>query len=333
MTVPVPNGANEHYAAAQARVAAMAGAFVPESQLTGAEVRQRAALAPVRRADAGTLADLRQFGKAISGVRRSNYRGERADAVRTNLSRDLQRLLDAGDRTLWVDEPAAFGGFGFAGPLGRYNEDTLRFFTVLSLLEEGAVLTPFRRGTPRPTLWEIGGGWGGFAHAVRTICPLATHLVTGSEEQLLLSATYVATLHPQARLRFYDPASPAAFWEQWDEVDVAFAPDGIVPGHDAATAALPVPRLELVVDLGQLERMDESRVARHVRTAWTTGARFILSLSGTRDDKAAGEPPTPVTPVVDRYYWRHPLSTPKYLDRRFVVRRGTCLLGWRRLHA
>jgi hypothetical protein len=96
------------------------------------------------RADAETVADLRRFGKAISGVRRSNYRGERAEVVKQRLDRDRLKLLEHGDPALWVNEPAVLGGFGLHSDRVFFNEDTLRFFRVACLLNDAALLCSFR---------------------------------------------------------------------------------------------------------------------------------------------------------------------------------------------
>ena len=183
---------------------------------------------------------------------------------------DVRRLLARGNPALWVDEPAALGAFGFNFDKKRFNEDTLRSFRVISLLEDAALLGEFRRASPRPTVWEIGGGWGGFAYHFKTLCPDVTYLITGRPELFLLSAVYLMTLFPGARFRFYDPGDPDAFWRDWSSVDFAFAPECLVPRMQ------PRP-LALTIDMMALERMSASRVCLHVQRAYDLGSRYFAS--------------------------------------------------------
>jgi hypothetical protein len=281
----------------------------------------------LRDATPDVIAELREFSKPITGVRRSHYKGPRADGLREGLEKELQRLLEKGDRSLFVDEPFALGGFGFESFGVRYNEDTLRFFRVTSLLHDAALLPDLRDATARQTVWEIGGGWGGLAFQLKTVCPNVTYLMTGDPDLYLISAVYLQTMFPDAAVRFYDPADPAAFWRDWERVDFAFAPADVV-------ASLEPQRLLLTVDMMALERMEPARVEQHVRRAHDLGCRYFFTVC----PPAGSEDAVDVEPVVDRWYWRHPVSTPAGLTKRLALgppKRGntphTYRLGWRRL--
>ena len=295
-----------------------------DTSLTPAEQQVLSALSPLWDADPETIANLRRHTAAVGLARPQDYEGAAALRIHQRLDRDLRRLFKMGDQALWVGEPAALGGFGVTGLAPLYNADTVRGFRVLSLLQDAAVLRHFR-GAGRRTVWEIGGGWGGFAYQFTRACPNVTYLITAMPALLLASAVYLMTLCPGARIRFYDPAAPDAFWRNWDEVDFAFAPESRVAG-------MPASGLDLAVDLGALEQMSPSRVASHVQRAHDLRATYFFSTyaSATGD----GAPPSAVEPAVERLYWRHPVSAPAYLDRRLAVPAGTSyLLGWRRLHA
>jgi hypothetical protein len=264
-------------------------------------------------------------------VRRSYYRGPRAEDARLKLEKDLERLLEKGEPSLLVDEPPVLGGYGFYGFGKVYNEDTLRFFRVMSLLHDAALMKDLRRPGPRRTVWEIGGGWGGFAYQFKSLCPDVTYLITGMPELFLVSAVYLRTLFPGARFRFYDEAQPDAFWQDWDQVDFAFAPEHVV-GH------MHPPRLELAIDVMTLEHQSAARIEMHVRRAHELGCRYFFSVCPVGDPDPAVA--SPVAPVVDRWYWLHPVSTPAGLVKRLALgteKRGTVehtyRLGWRRLHA
>jgi hypothetical protein len=318
--VRAASAAYESYRRAAAEILPMTS-DVPEDETRSSQERELLAdLGELWRADAETVADLRRFGKTISGVRRSNYKGERAELVKQRLNRDRLKLLERGDSALWVNEPAVLGGFGLHSDDVFFNEDTLRFFRIVCLLSDAALLREFRVRTPRPTLWEIGGGWGGFAHYFKTLFPDVTYLITAPPILLLLSATYLMTLFPDARFRFFQPANPAAFWRDWDGTDFAFAPDSTID-------QLRPLNVVMTVDIGMLERMNAARVSAHVQRAFDVDCRYLLSVCA--DDGAQNA--SIVRSAVESRYWPHPMAARAYLDRHLLVRSGAFLLAWKRL--
>jgi hypothetical protein len=329
---PVAPAAPDVYARfvdVRARVRGMRLPEAGDTNATPSERRMFAALDGLWEAGPEVVARLRRCGEAVTGVRASDYENAKPSA-QARLEHELARLLEHGD-TLWRDEPTTLGGFGFDGLGRRYNEDTLRFFRVMSLLEDAGVLKDFRGGGSRRTVWEIGGGWGGFAYHFKSVCPDVTYLITGAPEQLLLSASYVRTQFPAADVRFYDPLHQDAFWQDWARADFAFAPD-------SAVADLQPPSLMLTVDVAALERMSPARIGLRVARAHALGSRYFVSVCPA--DEPDPELGSHVRPAVERWYWPHPLSAPQHLAKRFAVRGGrqtpyrrTYLLGWRRLHA
>ena len=318
--VRAASAAYQSYQRARAELLPMTAPVPDDAALTSSERELLADLDELWRADAETIADLRQFGKAISGVRRSNYRGERAEAVKLRLDRDRVKLLEHGDPTLWVNEPAILGGFGLQSDNVFYNEDTLRFFRIVCLLNDAALVREFRARTPRATVWEIGGGWGGFAHYFKTLFPDVTYLITAPPTVLLLSATYLMTLFPDAGFRFFQPSNPAAFWCDWESIDFAFAPDN-------AIGLLRPVSVGLTLDIGMLERMNAPRIGAHVQRAFDLDCRYLLSVC--LDDETQST--SIVRSAIDSRYWPHPMAAPAYLDRHLLVRSGAFLLAWKRL--
>jgi hypothetical protein len=298
-------------------------------ELSSAETGLLKGLADMWDATPKAIADLRLRSKDISAVRRSQYTGERADLLKARFERELQRLLDKGEPELLIDEPAALGGFGFRGFGKVYNEDTLRFFRMTSLLQDAALLKDFRLPGRRRTVWEIGGGWGGLAFQFKTLCPDVTYLITGQAEMFLVSAVYLMTVFPRARVRFYDPAAPDDFWRDWDQIDFAFAPECIV-------ARMRPPSLDLVLDMMTLERMTPARIEQHVEVAYRQECRYVLSACPVGEPDPAFA--VPVNPALEARYWLHPVSTPAGLHKRLALPLAgrdpvdrTYRLGWRRL--
>ena len=327
-----------HYHQVREWVRAMQPCDRSPDDLTDGERHMLASLDPLWEADRDTIADLRHHAKAITGVRRSDYSGPKGETIRARIGRDLLAVVERGDPALSIEEPPALGGFGFHarvnGHTKRFNEDTLRFYRVLSLLQDAAVLHDFHKSATRRVVWEIGGGWGGFAYQFKTLCPNVTYLITGPSTLLLLSGVYLKTLFPSASFRFYEPERPDAFWCESSTVDFAFAPE-------SAVASLRTPTPDLTLDLMSLETMSPARIECHVRRAHELGSRYFFSVC------PVGEPPigtaSPVRSVIERFYWQHPVSAPFYLGKRLALRavkaggsRGaierTYLLGWRRLH-
>ena len=309
-----------HYLRARTHIEAMR-AVEPGGGLTADEQQMLSAFEPLWAADRWTIASLRREAAAAGVARHEEYVGPGADGAQRRLDKDLRRLFKMGEPALWIDEPAALGGFGVTGRGGLYNDDTVRFYRVLSLMQDAAVLRHFR-GRTRKTVWEIGGGWGGFAYQFTRVCPNVTYLITAAPSLLLASAAYLMTLRPDAGVRFYDPARPDDFWADWNSVDFAFAPESVVetmrpPSSDLA--------LDLVVDMGTLDRMTTARAAAHVQRAYALASTYFFSIC---------DPAAAVRAAVETLYWPHPVSAPLYLQRRLAVPAGTSyLLGWRRLHA
>ena len=318
--VRAASAAYESYQRARAEILPMTTDVTGDAALTSPERELLADLDELWRADAETIADLRQFGKAISGVRRSNYKSERAQLVKLHLDRDRLKLLEHGDPALWVNEPAILGGFGLQSDNVFYNEDTLRFFRIVCLLNDAALVREFRGRTPRATFWEIGGGWGGFAHYFKTLFPDVTYLITAPPTLLLLSATYLMTLFPEARFRFFQPSNPAAFGCDWDRTDFAFAPD-------TAIDLLHPVNVGLTLDIGMLQRMNALRTGAYVQRAFDLDCRYLLSVC--LDDEAQST--SIVRSAIEARYWAHPMAARAYLDRHLLVRSGAFLLAWKRL--
>ena len=137
--VRAASAAYDSYRRAAAEILPMTS-DVSDGNRTSLERELLADLEELWRADAETVADLRRFGKTISGVRRSNYKGERAELVKQRLDRDRLKLLEHVDPALWVNEPEVLGGFGLRSDNVFYNEDTLRFFRIACLLNDAGLL-------------------------------------------------------------------------------------------------------------------------------------------------------------------------------------------------
>jgi putative sugar O-methyltransferase len=222
------------------------------------------------------------------------------------------------------------GGFGYEMRGELYNEDTLRFFAALVALQDGALLADYRHATQRRLVWEIGGGWGGFAYQFKTVCPNVTYLITGIPEVLLVSAVYLTALFPAARCRFYDESAGDGLWDDWESLDFVFVPESAVP-------TLRPPRLDLAVDIMTLVQMRPERVCAHIRRAFDSESRYFYSLLPRR---AKARESAMVWRAVERFYWPQPVPARDDPDPGLPSNADAVknieyvhLVGWRRVRA
>ena len=296
--------------------------------LTDVEQRMVAALADLWNASPDTIATLRRRCGPMGGTCAGDYDAAASDFA-TRLKRELSTLRRQGPRDLFVQEPKALGGFGFEKRGELYNEDTLRFFKALVALHDGAVLQPCRdTTTDRHLVWEIGGGWGGFAHQLKTVCPNVTYVITGIPETFLVSAVYLNAVFPGARCRFVTEPS-TDLWHHWDELDFIFAPESALP-------VLQPPRLDLTIDIMALRAMSVERTRFHVQRAFDLECPYLYSLMPPQSEaEQAG-----VWGVVERLYWPHPIPARREQWARPVIgvepgpppeTEEAHLVGWRRI--
>jgi hypothetical protein len=320
--------AYEDYLCVRERVRRMSGR--PDRAtvvLTDAEQQAVRALAHLWDATPATIARLRQWCEPISGVRASDY-DVAASAMTLGLKRELWMLRREGVGELFVQEPPVLGGFGFNRRGEQYNEDTMKFFNALVALQDGAVLAPCREAAGRRLVWEIGGGWGGFAYQFKTLCPNVTYLITGMPDLFLVSAVYLMTVFPGARFRFYGESSTDDFWHGWEDVDFLFAPEAALP-------ALRPPPIDLTLDIMALPMMGSSRVQCHVQRAFDFGARYFYSLL---PGSSVGNGRPVVWNSIERLYWPHPVpargtnqSAADAESRLVPYSDYAHLVGWRRM--
>ena len=282
-----------------------------------------AALAPLWDADRETIACLRRWCEPITGVRAGDYDAPSEPLIR-KLQREVMSLSSHRGTELLVAEPPALGGFGVLRGGRRLNEDTLRWFAAAIALQDGGVLGQFRGDAPRQLVWEIGGGWGGFAYAFKTLCPNVTYLITGVPEMLLVSAVYLMTVFPGARCRFVEPGG-APSRDSWQDADFVFAPESALSSWRPGPVAL-------TLDVMALRTMDAGRVQAYVQHAYDSGSLFFYSMLPS---PSAPDDASHVWAAIGRSYWLHPVPPrgiegvafpPQAADDGYAH-----LVGWRRM--
>lgn len=232
----------------------------------------------------------------VTGIRVYEYRSHR-DRYRQQIEGKLRALMEvAGSRDLWVPEPRALGAFGFEIDGDLVNLDTLKYFEVLLAMERAALLGDFRDSGERRVAWEIGAGWGGFPLRFKTICPNTTYVITDFPELYLYSATYLKTMFPDARVRFYGDVPDEELFNGWEELDFVFLP------HTRLDLVTP-PRLDLAINMVSFQEMSSANVEAYIRHAFQRGCPYVYSLN--RERSLYNPELIGVRRILDRYYWPH----------------------------
>jgi hypothetical protein len=233
---------------------------------------------------------LRHHAFHITGVRPYDYRG--SGDQRTYFERRLRALVAlAGDDRLLVGEHDALGGFGFTIDGRRHNVDTLKFFEVLVGMRQSGMLAAFDATDRRRTVLEIGAGWGGFAYQFKTLFPATTYVIVDFPELFLFSATYLMTLFPDARVRFW--RSGERIVDPPHEADFVF-----VPAQHAAAVREAQP--DLLVNLVSFQEMTTSQVETYTELAAESGCAALYSLN--RDRSAYNDEIDSVGAILSRWY-------------------------------
>ncbi len=292
--------------------------------VSDAERRMATALAPLWHADRATVATLRRWCDPLNGAP-SPQAADIPDDVVDRLRRQVTILRKQERADFIVPDVATLGACSVMVSDELHSEDSIKFALAATALQDGAVFTAFRAASYRRVVWEIGGGWGGFARHFKALCPNVTYVITGRPERLLVSAVYLMAAFPDANCRLHLESAGEDTWSDWEQVDFVFAVDG-------TGDTLRPPRVDLTIDLGELMLMTPSRVSMHVERAYEWGSTYFYSLLPA---PAVTGPASP-WPVIERWYWPQPI--PQRTERSTVYTRiidstrdVAHLVGWRRM--
>jgi hypothetical protein len=241
---------------------------------------------------------LRHHCYQVTGIWPYHYRTHR-DVARDQHRAKLDALFELGGSDLFVPESPELGGFGFAFEEGLVNIDTLKFFEALLALERGEVLGGFRDASERGVVWEIGAGWGGFAYQFKSLFPNVTYVITDLPQLFLYSATYLATLFPDAKIHFHTGEHSLFDSNEWLHHDFVFVPN-------TALEAIAPPRVDLAVNMVSFQEMTTEQVERYVEHAHELGTPFLYSLN--RERSTYNPTLRGVSAIVREHYWPHEIT-------------------------
>lgn len=220
------------------------------------------------------VAKLRHHAFQITGIRPYDYRVAGDERARLFEER-LRALAQLGGEDLVVPEHASLGGFGYRIDGRLFNLDTIKFLEVMVGLKESGALDALARVKHRKVVWEIGGGWGGFAYQFKTLRPDVTYVITDLPELFLFSATYLRTVFPDARALVIAPGTPSATRQRWREYDFVFVPN-------TRAADLTGFKPHLTVNIASFQEMTSAQVAGYVALAARGRCPWIYSLNRER---------------------------------------------------
>jgi putative sugar O-methyltransferase len=272
---------------------------------------------------------LRHHTHHVTGLRPYEYRSNYGRAQSRFRDKLTALVNEAGGRGLFIPESDVLGGFGHDLDGERVNLDTLKFFEVLIVLERGAVLQEFRDNPERRLVWEIGAGWGGFPYVFKTLCRNVTYVITDLPELFLFSGTYLATVFPDARFRFFGDVPADRLFDRWEDYDFIFVPDTF---HESVRPE----RVDLTINMVSFQEMTTAQVTAYVRRAAQLGSPFLYSLN--RDRSSYNRELSSVWSIIEQYYWPHdyrvlPVGYTKMLDEVPTApeRDYKHTIGWKRI--
>lgn len=237
---------------------------------------------------------LREHCYHLTGLRSYDYREHHAHRAAPFIRKvEMLSACDTGARTLFVPEARALGGFGFETPWGLVNIDTLKFYEVLIGCDRAGAIDAIRQlATPRVV--EIGGGWGGFAYQWKTLFPSTRYIIVDFPGTILFSATYLASLFPDARLFFHSGLQGDAKRLADGMYDFAFVP------HFAWDDLAETLSADLLINIASFQEMTSDQVRGYVQGATQMGVPTLYSLN--RDRSLHNAELTTVSSLVSEWY-------------------------------
>lgn len=147
------------------------------------------------------ISKLRDHCHWITGVRSYDYKNHHLSMANLYKSKyDVLRTLDP--KLEFFGENRVLGDFGFEIENNLVNLDTLKFFESIMALNLVGELERLKN-TERPTVVEIGAGWGGFLSMLKKYVPNMQMVIVDLPMTLLFSATYLPTVFPELKVGYF----------------------------------------------------------------------------------------------------------------------------------
>jgi putative sugar O-methyltransferase len=244
--------------------------------------------------DAGPLVirKLREHCHALTGIRAYDYRNHHGHR-QALFAQKLAALHARAPEPLLIGEAALLGGFGHRVDDTLINIDTLKFYESLIALSLAGELDRLRKLNRPAVVWEIGGGWGGFAYQLKQLLPDVRLVMVDLPHTFLFSATYLTTAYPSATARFWDGTTPAGQPTQEVAPDFLFVPSD-------AVGQLPPYDVDLAVNMVSFQEMTSAQVEGYARELDRRGCPALYSHN--RDRSTHNSELTRVSDILGRFF-------------------------------
>jgi hypothetical protein len=210
----------------------------------------------------------------ITGLKVYDYRSHQSRPRKLMCSK-LDSLMKIDNGNLFVSEPKRMGGFGFEHNGYFFNLDTLKYYESMIALNQKNLLHNFAENSDRKLVWEIGGGWGGFAYQFNTLFGNMTYIIQDLPEVILFSALYLKTMFPQKSIKIVTESDASKTFSQWADYDLIF----ISPSH---LAQFNFEKIDLAVNMVSFQEMTTDQVHTYVSTANRHKCTNFYSLNRVR---------------------------------------------------
>lgn len=217
---------------------------------------------------------LRHHCYHITGLKVYDYRSHQ-NKYRKRMCDKLEVLMKIDNGRLFVSEPKKMGGFGFEHNGHYFNLDTLKYYESLIALNQKNMLDDFVANSERKIVWEIGGGWGGFAYQFKTLFDNVTYIIQDLPEVILFSALYLKTMFPQKKIKIVSEANASRTLSKWDDYDFIFM-------SPCQLEQLRFEKIDLAVNMVSFQEMTSDQVHSYVSTANQLKCTYFYSLNRAR---------------------------------------------------
>ncbi|MEM7262217.1 MAG: putative sugar O-methyltransferase, partial [Planctomycetota bacterium] len=196
-------------------------------------------------------------------------------------------------------ESPELGGYGHTVGDSLLNIDTLKFYESLIALDRAGVLPPLRAEGASPLVMEIGAGWGGFGYQFKTVAPGTTYVIVDLPQTILFSATYLRTLFPEAKCRFWSENGIGPDVARGDDGEGFTGADFVFIPH-FAFAEVDFPQLDLAINMVSFQEMTTEQVEGYVSRLRKLGCGTLYSHN--RDRSTYNPQLTSVADILESHY-------------------------------
>ena len=246
---------------------------------------------------------LRHHAFHITGIRPYDYRSQ-TDSKRDAFVHRLHALIELGGQELVVPENEALGGFGYRLSEGLFNVDTIKFLEVLVGMKRAGLLDVLHNSNSRPSILEIGAGWGGLAYQIKALFPKVRYTIIDFPELFLFSATYLKVAYPGARVVVLDAETDR---DAVQDADFVFIPHTL-----ASQVSCCAP--DITLNVASFQEMTSEQVSAYGTLAYDAGCPMLYSLNRERSRYNAQ-----LTSVTERLQPYYELQNVEVLDTDYTA--------------